>query len=415
MLAAARRIAAADASLRRGEWQRSAFTGIELRGKTLGILGLGRIGLAVADRARGLEMAVVGHDPFVSADVAAAHGITLLETDEVLARADVLTVHVPGGRSTHGLVGARELALMPAGAIVLNVARGGIIDELALTEALRSGHIGAAGIDVFTAEPPRESPLLDAPRTVLTPHLGASTAEAQIRVAVEASQQVVDVLEGRSARYAVNAPLATPDTAPVVAPYLAVAETLGRLRAQLGPLAGEMTLELAGELAEHDAAPLTAAALQGLLEASTEERVNLVNAPSLARARGLTLVERRTADAGRYASLVSLGGGAGGTIVGGTLANGEPRLVRLGEHWLDIAPSEWMLVTRHEDLPGTIGRVGAILGEADVNISAMHVARSLPRADAFMILALDDPVDDAVADRIRGLAAVHELWLVHLA
>lgn len=411
LLAVARRVAAADASLRRGEWARAAYIGIELRGKTLGILGLGKVGLAVADRARALEMEVIGHDPFVSAELAAAHGVTLLEPEEVLVRSDALTVHLPGGRATRGLIGAPELARLPSGAIVLNVARGGIVDETALAEALASGHLGGAGVDVYTAEPPLGSPLLGAPRTVLTPHLGASTAEAQVRVSVEVAQQIVEVLAGRPARYAVNGPLLTPETARIVAPYLPLAETLGRLRAQLGPIEGELTVELAGELAGHDGASLIAAVLRGLLAATTEERVNLVNAPGLARARGITLAERRTAEAGGYAALISVDGGL---TVAGTVAAGRPRLVRLGEHRLDMAPAPWMLITRHRDQPGTIGRVGGILGAADVNISAMHVARTTARGDAFMLLALDDPVSDQVAERIRALEAVRDLWLVEL-
>jgi D-3-phosphoglycerate dehydrogenase / 2-oxoglutarate reductase len=412
LLAVARRIAAADASIRRGEWKRSAFTGVELRGRTLGIVGLGKIGMAVADRARGLEMTLVGHDPMVAAEAAAAHGVTLLGIDQLLARADVLTVHVPGGRGTRGLIGQRELGILPEGAIVLNVARGGIVDEQALSEALASGRLAGAGVDVFTSEPPEGSPLLEAPGAVLTPHLGASTREAQVRVAVEAAQQVLDVLAGRPARYAVNAPLLSPETAAALAPYLPLAQTLGQLSAQLGPVGSELTLELAGELAAQGGSALAAAVLRGLLEASTEERVNLVNASRLAEARGIRLIERRTPDAGRHAASITVTSGT--TAVAGTLANGQPRIVRLGEHWLDMAPAEWMLITRHRDRPGTIGQVGHILGEADVNISAMHLARTERRADAFMILALDDPVPDQVAEQIRALDAVTRLWLVHL-
>jgi len=412
LYAVARRIAAADASLRRGEWKRSAFTGVELRGKTLGIVGLGKIGMAIADRARAMEMEVIGHDPFVTAEAAANHGVTLFERAEVIAGCDVLTLHVPLTRTTRNLLDAAAIATMRPGAIVLNVARGGIVDEAALAEALRDGRLGGAGVDVFASEPPRDSPLLDAPNTVLTPHLGASTAEAQVRVAVEAAQQVLDVLAGRPARYAVNAPILTPETARALGPFLPLAEMLGQLYAQIASSVEALTLEVAGELAAYDSAPLAASALRGLLETVTEERVNQVNAPLLARARGINLVERRTPDAGRYASLVTLEGSA---TVGGTVAaGGEPRIVRLGEHWLDMQPAHWMLITRHHDRPGTIGRVGTILGEADVNISAMHLARSTPRQDAFMILALDDPVPDAVAERIRALDAILDLWVIRL-
>ncbi len=411
MYAVARRIAAADASVRRGEWNRSAFTGIELRGKTLGIVGLGKIGMAIADRARAMEMDVLAHDPYVAVEAAAHHGASLVEFRAILERSDVLSVHVPLTRQTRNLIGAGELAVMKPGAILLNVARGGVVDEKALSDALRSGQLAGAGVDVFSAEPPRESLLLDAPNTVLTPHLGASTAEAQVRVAVEAAQQVLDVLAGRSARYAVNAPLVTPETAQALAPYLPLAQLLGQFYAQFAPSFESLTLEVAGELAGHDTAPLAAAVLRGLLESVTEERVNLVNAAHLARARGIGLVERRTPDAGRHASLITL---SGATTVGGTVAGGEPRLVRLGEYWLDVPPAAYMLVTRHQDRPGTMGRVGQTLGLADVNISAMYLARSGPRADAFMILALDDPVPDSVAAEIRADEAVLDVWLIRL-
>jgi D-3-phosphoglycerate dehydrogenase len=340
-----------------------------------------------------------------------------VEFDALLARSDVITVHVPLTRATRGLIGIEALAKMKPGALILNVARGGIVDEAAVAQALRKGQLGGAGIDVFEHEPPTDSPLLDAPNTVLTPHLGASTEEAQVLVAEEVAGQVLDVLAGRPARYAVNAPLMTPETAQALAPYLPLAETLGRFFAQFARTAVRtMTLEIAGELAEFDASPLAAAALRGLLETATTERVNLVNAAALARARGIRLVERKTPDAGAFAALLTLSGEANGrpVTVAGTVANGEPRLTRLDDYWLDMAPSEVMLITRHQDKPGTMGRIGLILGDADVNISAMHLARTRPREDAFMILALDDDVSPAVADAIRTNEAVIDLWTIRL-
>jgi D-3-phosphoglycerate dehydrogenase len=417
LFALARRIPAADASVRRGEWKRSQFTGLELRGKTLGIVGLGKIGLAVADRARGLEMTVIGADPYVTAEQAALHGVERVELDDLLARADVVTLHVPGGRSTRGLIGPERIARMKPGAFLLNVARGGIVDEAALAAALASGHLGGAAIDVFEREPPVDSPLLTAPNTVLTPHLGASTAEAQVAVATEVAAQVLDVLDGRPARYAVNAPLLTPETAQAIAPFLPLAETLGRFFAQFNRTGVRtLTLEIAGEPAAFDASPLAAAVLRGLLETATTERVNLINAAALAKARGITVVERKTPDAGAFASLLTVSGQADGetTTVAGTIAAGEPRLVRINDYWIDMAPADIMLITRHQDKPGTMGRIGLMLGEADVNISAMHLARTAPRADALMILALDDDVPPAVAEAIRAHEAVLDLWVIRL-
>jgi len=413
----ARKTAAADASLRRGEWKRAQFTGLELRGRTLGIIGLGKIGQAIAVRARAMEMTVIGVDPFVTAEAAANHGVELVELDELLERADILTVHVPLTRATRGLIGRDAIAKMKPGSIVLNVARGGILDETAVAEALQSGHLGGAGIDVFDKEPPAGSPLLEAPNTLLTPHLGASTAEAQVLVSEEVAVQVLDVLDGRSARYAVNAPLLTPETARAIAPYLPLAEVLGRFFAQFSRGGvRRLTLEIAGELAEYDGTPLTAAVLRGLLETSITERVNLVNASALAKARGITVIERKTPDAGAFAALITVSGETGGstTVVAGTVEAGEPRITRLNDYRLDMAPADSMLITRHHDRPGTVGRVGVMLGEADINISAMHLARTRPREDAFMILALDDDVPDAVAESLRTNEAIRDLWTIRL-
>lgn len=411
LFALARRVAAADASLRRGEWRRADFTGRELRGRVLGIIGLGKIGLTVADRARALEMGLLGHDPYVTEEGAAHHGVRLVSLAQLLERSDAVTIHVPLTRMTRDLISAPELGLMKPDALLINVARGGVVNEAALADALGQGRLGGAAVDVFTSEPPTGSPLLEAPNTVLTPHLGASTEEAQTRVAVEAVQQVLDVLAGRSARYAVNAPLLTPETAQALAPYLPLARMLGQFYAQFAPDLEGLTLDVAGELAAYDASPLVAAVLGGLLENVTEERVNLVNASSVARAHGISLIERKSTEAGRYASMLTL---SGSSSVSGTVAGSESRLVGLADYWVDVPPAGHMLVTRHHDRPGTMGRIGSILGEADVNISGMHLGRSLPREDAFMILALDDPVPAATAERIREQEAVLDLWLIRL-
>jgi D-3-phosphoglycerate dehydrogenase / 2-oxoglutarate reductase len=419
LFAVARRIAAADGSVRRGEWKRSALTGVELRGRTLGVVGLGKIGMALADRARALEMRLVGYDPFVTPETAAHHGISLLELPALIASADVISLHVPLTHATKDLLNAERIASMRSGAIILNVARGGLVDESALAAALHDGRVGGAGIDVFGAEPPRDSPLLGAPNTVLTPHLGASTAEAQVRVAEEAAEQVLDVLAGRPARYAVNAPLVPPETAEALAPWLGLAQALGQFAAQFARGGSErLTLHAGGELAQHDTTPLVAAVLRGLLESVTEERVNQVNALHLARARGIAVVEQRTTQAERYPALLTVrveAADGSEVAVSGTVAAGEPRIVRLRDYWVDMSPATWMLVTRHRDRPGTMGRIGQMLGEADVNISAMHLARRAPREDALMVLALDDPVPDPVATRLRAHEDVLDLWIIRLS
>ena len=421
LLALARRVPAADASLRNGDWSRSKLQGVQLRGRTLGIIGLGKIGMAVAERARGFGMTLLGSDPFVTAEQASLRGVELVAMETLLERSDAVTVHVPLTRGTTGLIDARAIARMQPGAFVLNVARGGIVDEAALAAALHEGRLGGAGIDVFEQEPPTGSPLLDAPNTVLTPHLGASTAEAQVAVAEEIAEQVLDVLDGRPAQYAVNAPLLSAEAEQTIGPYLPLAEMLGRFLAQFARGGvGSLTIELAGDLARTESGPVTAAALRGLLETSTTERVNLVNAAILAKARGISVSERKTTDAGGFSAAVTLrasasgSGRAGEVAVGGTLAGGEMRIVRLNAYRLDMAAEDRMLITRHQDRPGTIGRLGQLLGRADVNISSMHVARTAPRADALMIVSVDEDVSPELEAAIRADEGVVELWNIRL-
>jgi D-3-phosphoglycerate dehydrogenase len=336
--------------------------------------------------------------------------------DQILETADVITVHVPLNKATRGIVNADNIGKLKPGVMLINVARGGVYDEAAVAQALTDGKIAGAAIDVYETEPPAaDNPLLTAPNTVLTPHLGALTAEAQLRVAEEACEQVVDVLAGRSARYAVNAPLLTPETSRAIAPYLPLTVMLGRFASQyLRGGVKTLIIDVAGDLADHDASQLTAAALRGILEHATSERVNLINAGFLARNRGLTVNERKTNDAGTFASLVTLTveGDNGTTVVAGTVANGEPRLVRIDDNWLDMAPAPLMVVTRHQDKPGTMGRIGLILGEADVNISSMTLARPAPRQDALMLLAVDDEVSDKVVEQIRSHPAVRDVWVI---
>jgi D-3-phosphoglycerate dehydrogenase len=302
---------------------------------------------------------------------------------------------------------------MKPDAYIINVARGGVVDEAALAAALAAGTIAGAAVDVYSSEPPAaDNPLLSAPNIILTPHLGASTAEAQTRVAVEAAEQVREVLAGRSARYAVNAPMLTPETADALAPYLPLARTLGQFYGQFSSDLADLTLEVAGELSEFDTKPLVAAALGGILEQHTEERVNVVNAPALAKARGIGLSVHEKPDAGRYSSLLTL---RGERSVAGTVSFGsELRIVALDGYEVDLAPAANMLVSKHQDRPGAIGLVGGTLGEADINISNMHLGRSDKRSIAFMVLALDETVPESVAERIRSYEGMLDVWLISL-
>ncbi len=412
LFALARCVPAADASMHAGQWNRSAFMGRELVDKTLGVIGLGKIGMAVADRARALGMHVVGYDPFVTPEAARLHGIEPMSVAAILKVADAVTVHVPKTKDTANLISTAELASMKPDAYIINVARGGVVDEAALAAALAAGTIAGAAVDVYSSEPPAEdNPLRSAPNIILTPHLGASTAEAQTRVAVEAAEQVREVLAGRSARYAVNAPMLTPETADALAPYLPLARTLGQFYAQFSDDFAGLTLEVAGELTEYEAGPLVAAALGGILEQHTEERVNVINAPALAKARGIHLSVHQTPDAGRYSSLLTL---SGERSVAGTVSSGESRLVSLDGYEVDLAPASNMLVSRHQDRPGAIGIVGQTMGEADINISNMHLGRSDKRSIAFMVLALDEPVPEEVAAQIRSYDGMLDVWLVSL-
>ena len=418
LLAVARRIAAADASMKQGEWARGRFVGVEVRGKTLGLVGLGRVGTEVARRAQGLEMRVLVHDPYVSADHARRLGFEPADLDDVLTRSDFVTVHTPLTEATRGMLGATALGRMKATAYLINCARGGVVDEAALLAALDADRLAGAALDVFADEPVGDSPLARHPRVVATPHLGASTIEAQGAVARQVAEQVLLVLEGRPAEFAVNAPSLAPESADLLRPYVELAGFLGELATQLAEgRFRSVGVTYGGELAEHDTALLGAAAIRGLLTPITSERVNLVNAQLVARGRGLRISERKTPDAAPYTSRleVAVETERGEAHVAGTIVNRRPHIVQIGEFPIDLVPTRgYMLLTRHQDRPGMIGKVGTILGEADVNISAMQVGREAPRGEALMILSVDDPVSPDVIARLRAVENVNTIRVIQL-
>ena len=421
LLALARHIPAASASLREGRWERSHFVGTEVRGKTLGIVGLGKVGAEVARRAgeSGLGMRLIAYDPFASPETARKLNAELMALEELLAQADFVTIHTALTSGTRGLIGSAELALMKPTARIINCARGGIVDEEALLAALQSSALAGAALDVYSKEPPGENATLHAliehPHVVATPHLGASTEEAQISVAVDVVEQVEEILRGGAARAAVNAPMILPETMRQLQPWVKMVEKLGRLYTQLhpGPL-HRAELSISGEIASYDTRPLSAALVKGLLESVSEAHVNLVNAPVLARDWGLEIVESRSTAAEQYSNLVTIRVAADGpetpsSVLSATITWGEERVVRVDRYATDFVPSGHILIARNLDRPGMVGRVGTILGEAGVNISHMDVGPVASMAggrtrqaggEALMILALDGPVPEDALERI---------------
>lgn len=397
--ALARNIPQADASVRRGEWKREQFSGVELVGKRLGLVGLGRVGGEVARRALGLGMEVVAFDPYVSLERAAQMQVKMLSFDDVLATSDFVSLHAPITKETKRLLGAEEFARFKRGARLVNAARGALIDETALLDALDAGQLAGAALDVFEQEPTKNERLLKHSAVVITPHIGGSTAEAATRVSMEIAEEVVAVLSGRPAKFAVNAPLVPASLAQVLRPYMDLAERLGKFYTKWvgGPL-GNLEIEYEGKIAGEDTGVLTAAIIKGLLEPVVETRVNLVNAAMLAQTHGLEISERKSRHAARYENIITI---TGERRVSGTLLHDEPHIVQLDGNWVDFVPNGYVMLTRHRDRPGMIGRVGTLLGLADVNIASMQVARDGPRGEAIMVLTLDDPVPADVMDKIR--------------
>ena len=413
LFALARWVPQADASVKRGEWTRSKFVGTEIRGKTLGVVGLGNVGSEVAKRAHGLEMDVIAFDPVVAVERAELFNVALVSLNDLLERADFVSVHVPLVDSNRDLIGANQLALMKPTARLVNTARGGIVDESALCDALRSGRLAAAAADVFETEPPGDNPLLKLPNFIATPHIGASTVEAQVSVAFDVAEEVAAVLAGDLPRYAVNAPALPPEELAYLRPFADLTERLAALHAQLfGGRVNAIELDFEGELAEHDVNLLVASAIKGLLQPFTEERINAVNARLIAANRGIRLVERRSRPHSSYASLVTVR--MQDHEIAGTVLMGEARAVRIDSFRVDLVPDGRFLVSRHEDRPGVVGRVGSILGEHDVNIASMQVGRDAPRANAMMILAVDDQVAPEVLSRLRDVAGMSDLRYVEL-
>lgn len=418
MLAVARNIPRADASLRAGRWERSRLTGVELRDKTLGLLGLGKIGFEVARiAAEGLRMRVIAHDPLATVDRAEQAGASLVDFETLLRESDVLSVHVPLTETTRGVIGAAELRRMRPSARLINVARGGIIDEKALAEAVRDGIVAGAAVDVFATEPvPADHPLLGSDAIVTTPHLGASTAEAQVNVAADVADQIVEYLGGGAPRYAVNAPAVNAEEMARMRPYLQLARRMGSLAAQLASGGvRRVVCSYAGELAAVDSSMLTAEVLGGLLGHFTDARVNAVNAKTVARSMGIDVDERTTTRTVDHANsmLVEIVGEPRLRVTG-TLFDGAPHITRIDDFRVDMQPTGTFLVVQHEDRPGVIAAVSSLLAENDINIARIELGRERPRGRAVMIMEVDDPVSTELLAALAERARLEQLRQVRL-
>ncbi len=417
MLALARHVPQSDRAVKGGRWERVPYVGTELRDKVLGIVGLGNIGSEVARRAQAFGMKVIATDPVVSEERAGQLNVRLESLERLFQTADFLSLHLPFTTETRHLINARTLAHAKPGMRLINTARGGIVDEVALHEALREGRLAGAALDVFEQEPPGESPLLALPQVITTPHLGASTEEAQISVAVEVADQIVTVLQGGLPRFALNAPVVLPEQMTFLQPYLRVADGIGRFYAQVarGP-ARRLVVEYLGEIATYDCSVLTASLLTAFLSRFSEDRVNPVNARAVASARGITVVEHRSARASEFSNLVTLEaeGERGKTRIGGTVLLNEAHIVHFDGYRIDLVPQGTFLMSWHADRPGIIGAVGTLLGQNNINIASMQVGRNRPRGNAVMILSVDEPVPEALRTRIRQIPGMADVQYVTL-
>lgn len=422
LLALCRRIPYADASVKRGEWKRSKFMGIQLYQRTLGIIGLGRIGSRVATRAQAFGMTVIAYDPYIAEEIAERLHVELVgELDELLARADVISVHTPLTDETRGMIGAAQIARMKPGALIVNCARGGIVDEQALYEGLVSGKIGGAALDVYSEEPPRAEHLrrlLTLENVVASPHIGANTYDAQRQVATQIVTQVLDALRGTNYRNVVNLPFVEGIDYRSIQPYMTLAEKIGALHMQL--IRGRIErveITCQGEQIQPLLKPLTVALLKGLLYPILRDAVNYVNAPCLAAERGLVVSQAQHASTEGYSNvmLVRVTSSVETRVIGGALfLHTQPRIVQLDGFRLDALPFGWALVMHSRDVPGVMGSVGTLLGRHNINIAHWHMGRDAPGQSQLSFINIDTPASEAVMAELRALPHIYEVRQVCL-
>ena len=419
MLALARNVPQASASLKEGQWKRNKFIGLELFKKTLGVIGLGRIGSEVAKRARVFGMNVLAYDPYISAERAEKIGVAPVSLEEIMARADFITLHIPKSPATHHLIGAAELAKMKKGVRIINCARGGLIDEKALYQAIVDGRVAGAALDVYEEEPPdSDNPLLQLEQVIGTPHLGASTQEAQVNVAVQVAEEMVNFLKGEPIHMAVNVSVLPPEILTEMEPFIPLMQTLGNFYMQVFDGRVEsIEISYSGEIAEYPVAPLTNALLIGILRVMLKSNINFVNAPIIARQRGIKVRESTIKDISIYNNLVTVKVKTSNqdyTLAGTLFGKNDIRIVQIGDYHIEVVPSRFMFVSKYIDKPGVIGKVGTILGNNGINIAGMQVGRQEIGGEAVMVLQVDNHIDGSVLKELEKVEYILSTCFVEL-
>ncbi|MBI3180797.1 MAG: phosphoglycerate dehydrogenase [Myxococcales bacterium] len=418
MMAVSRHVPQATASLKAGKWEKKKFQGRELFNKTLGVVGIGNIGSVVVERCLGMKMKVLAFDPFISPEAAKRLGCELVGLEELLRRSDYVSLHVPLTEQTRNLLGRDGLAKMKKGAFLINCARGGIVDEAALCEALSTGHLGGAAFDVFAEEPVRsDHPLLKLDNFICTPHLGASTEEAQLNVAAALAEQMVDYLCQGTIRNAVNVPSVPREVMEKLGPWLELGRRLGAIAGQLGPEAvTQVEIVATGEVKEQPLKPITSQVLKGLLSVVWGEGVNEVSAPALAKERGIQVVEQRSGDHEIFASTlaVRVRGKVGVEVEGTVFGRREPRITRVNQFEIEAVPSGTLVAIYNLDVPGVVGRVGSVLGDAGVNIGRIHLSRERERGEAFSLINVDSEPPAQVMEALKAIPGVVNVRRIRL-
>ncbi len=418
MMALSRNIPQATASLKAGKWEKKKFQGRELFNKTLGVIGFGQIGRIVADRAKGLKMKVIVYDPYIKPDMIEKLDMEPVSFEELLKRADYVTIHTPKTKETINMFNKNTLSMMKKGAMLINCARGGIVNEEDLYEALVSGHLAGAALDVFSQEPPGKTPLMELDNFICTPHLGASTVEAQEKVAVDIANQVVLYLLHGTVKNAVNVPSISAELMNILKPYVTLMEKMGLMQAQLAesPIV-EVKIDYAGAITEYDLAPLTTAFLKGLLTPVLKDDVNFVNAPFIAQERGIKVTESRSSTSEDFATLITTATKTieAENIVAGTIfGKDRPRLVRINDFYLEAIPEGHNLLIYNLDKPGVIGMIGTILGKNHININRMQVGQESKKQQNVILLSTDIPVDDKVLEELQAQENVFSVKRIEL-